>query len=88
MQRALVPVAPHVDTAANLPERLVESHGNDLFGQSATHGGRLVSLGSIGDASDSFGQKLGRGGFGRKQAPGYSVGGFGNALQRFSEGLA
>src|SRR5947207_15779009 len=88
MQRALVPVPPQADTAANLPERLVESHENDLFEQSAAHGGRLVPHGSVGDANDSFCQKLGCGGFGRKQTPGCSAVRFGKALQRDSEDLA
>lgn len=31
-QGVLVPVAPNVDTGANLPERLVESHESNFFG--------------------------------------------------------
>src|ERR1700687_4591619 len=74
-QGVLVPVAPQVDTAANLPERLVESHGSNFFGQRAAHRGRSVFHGNVGDASGSLDQKLGRGGQRWKQAPGYSAGG-------------
>ncbi len=87
-QGVLVPVARHVDTGANLPERLVEIHENNLLGQTATHGGRFVFHGSVGDASGSLDHKMGRGSLRWKQAPGYSAGGFGKALQRDSEDLA
>jgi hypothetical protein len=52
-QEVVVPVAPQVDTAANLPERLVESHESNFFGQTAARGGRFVFHGSVGDASVS-----------------------------------
>src|ERR1700676_4260788 len=77
-----------LNTAANLPERLVESHESNFFGQTAAHGGRFVFHGSVGDASGSLDQKMGRGGLRWKHAPGYSAGGFGKALQRDSEYLA